>query len=311
MSIKGGQHGRGKGVASRAMLLLQVLVLVAASINHTHGADQESAPTAVVTVPPSTTTTGANPTDEPLAFDVPSVDKFFAVVQRQLRCGYPMFGIPSLVPLRLSYTFKTSFDLLQLKKINIIASNFTIHGLNEFSWEPARSRFTRTMATVPITFPNITAFANTSLNGANGTSFVQLRNVTVRLNATYEEADDLLYVTDLTGSIIVGDAKVKIASLFPKSAKLSKIWNKAIGKSLPILVELFNGGKLKIEYLSRLLSGAKFYAMNTVNNALSTYSLNFDRLVEALSKFADVTPDSLQCISADVSREYPILDETS
>uniref|UniRef100_A0A182FMK6 Uncharacterized protein n=2 Tax=Anopheles albimanus TaxID=7167 RepID=A0A182FMK6_ANOAL len=287
---------------SAPVLLLQLMVLIAASINQTHGGGEEFAPaTAVVTVPPSTSTIVPNPTDEPLEIDVPSVDKFFTAAKHQLQCGYPMFGIPPLVPLRLSYTFKTSFDLLQLKKINIVASNFTIHGLNEFSWDPVGARFSRNMASVSLTFPNVTTFANTSLNGANGTSFVQLRNVTVRLNVTYEEANDLLYATDLNGSIIVGDAKVKIAALFPKSGKLSKIWNKAIGKSLPILVELFNGGKLKIEYLSRLLSGAKFYAMNMVNNALSTYDLNFDRLVEALAKFADASPDSLQCNSADGS----------
>uniref|UniRef100_A0A182X968 Uncharacterized protein n=1 Tax=Anopheles quadriannulatus TaxID=34691 RepID=A0A182X968_ANOQN len=175
------------------------------------------------------------------------------------------------------------------------ASNFTVYGLNDFTWDPSRTRFTRTSATVPLSFPNVTAFAHTSLNGANGTSYVQLRNVTVRLDAQYEEKDDLLYVTELGGSILLEDAKVKIASLFPKSAKLSKIWNKAIGKSLPILVELFNGGKLKIEYLSRLLSGAKFYAMNTINNALNTHGLSFDRLVESMAKFADGSPDSLQC----------------
>lgn len=201
----------------------------------------------------------------------------------------------------------------------MVASNFTVYGLNDFTWDPSRTRFTRTSATVPLSFPNVTAFAHTSLNGANGTSYVQLRNVTVRLDAQYEEKDDLLYVTELGGSILLEDAKVislnflspthkhthlsslsspcqvKIASLFPKSAKLSKIWNKAIGKSLPILVELFNGGKLKIEYLSRLLSGAKFYAMNTINNALNTHGLSFDRLVESMAKFADGSPDSLQC----------------
>ncbi|EAL41273.4 AGAP000160-PA, partial [Anopheles gambiae str. PEST] len=225
----------------------------------------------------------------------PTVERFFTAVKSQLRCGYPMFGIPSLVPLKLSYTLKTSFDLLSLKKINVVASNFTVYGLNDFTWDPSRTRFTRTSATVPLSFPNVTAFAHTSLNGANGTSYVQLRNVTVRLDAQYEEKDDLLYVTELGGSILLEDAKVKIASLFPKSAKLSKIWNKAIGKSLPILVELFNGGKLKIEYLSRLLSGAKFYAMNTINNALNTHGLSFDRLVESMAKFADGSPDSLQC----------------
>uniref|UniRef100_A0A182R7L1 Lipid-binding serum glycoprotein N-terminal domain-containing protein n=1 Tax=Anopheles funestus TaxID=62324 RepID=A0A182R7L1_ANOFN len=243
-----------------------------------------------VSVPPST----PSPT-EPLPFDEPTVERFFTAVKSQLRCGYPMFGVPSLVPLKISYTLKTSFDLLSLKKISVIASNISVHGLNEFSWDPSRTRFTRTSATVPLSFPNVTAFAQTSINGVNGTSFLELRNITVRLDAQYEEKDDLLYVTDLGGSILLEDAKVKIASLFPKSAKLSKIWNKAIGKSLPILVELFNGGKLKIEYLSRLLSGAKFYAMNTINNALNSHSLNFDRLIESMVKFADGTSDSLQC----------------
>ncbi|XP_053665164.1 uncharacterized protein LOC128714310 [Anopheles marshallii] len=243
-----------------------------------------------VSVPP----TMPSPT-EPLPFDETTVERFFTAVKGQLRCGYPMFGVPSLVPLKLSYTLKTSFDLLSLKKISVVASNFTVHGLNEFSWDPSRTRFTRTSATVPLSFPNVTAFAHTSLNGANGTSFLELRNITVRLDAQYEEKDDLLYVTELSGSVLLEDAKVKIASLFPKSAKLSKIWNKAIGKSLPILVELFNAGKLKIEYLSRLLSGAKFYAMNTINNALNSHSLNFDRLVASMVKFADGTPDSLQC----------------
>lgn len=44
------------------------------------------------------------------------MERFFTAVKSQLRCGYPMFGIPSLVPLKLSYTLKTSFDLLSLKK---------------------------------------------------------------------------------------------------------------------------------------------------------------------------------------------------
>ncbi|XP_035913514.1 uncharacterized protein LOC118512725 isoform X2 [Anopheles stephensi] len=267
-------------------ILSMVLLLVVGQV--ATEADSGSQEQTTVTVPP----TSPNPT-EPLPFDETTVERFFTAVKSQLQCGYPMFGVPSLVPLKLSYTLKTSFDLLSLKKISVVASNITVHGLNEFSWDPSRTRFTRTAATVPLSFPNVTAFAHTSLNGANGTSFVELRNVSVRLDAQYEEKDDLLYVTELSGSILLEDAK--IASLFPKSAKLSKIWNKAIGKSLPILVELFNGGKLKIEYLSRLLSGAKFYAMNTINNALNTHNLNFDRLVESMLKFADGTSDSLQC----------------
>uniref|UniRef100_A0A182SY74 Lipid-binding serum glycoprotein N-terminal domain-containing protein n=1 Tax=Anopheles maculatus TaxID=74869 RepID=A0A182SY74_9DIPT len=270
-------------VSTLSMVLVLVVGKVAAEADS--GSQGQT-----VTVPP------ANPSStDPLPFDEPTVERFFTAVKSQLRCGYPMFGVPSLVPLKLSYTLKTSFDLLSLKKISVMASNITVHGLNEFSWDPSRTRFTRTSATVPLSFPNVTAFAHTSLNGANGTSFVELRNVSVRLDAQYEEKDDLLYVTELSGSILLEDAKVKIASLFPKSAKLSKIWNKAIGKSLPILVELFNGGKLKIEYLSRLLSGAKFYAMNTINNALNSHNLNFDRLVESMVKFADGTSDSLQC----------------
>uniref|UniRef100_A0A182PI06 Uncharacterized protein n=1 Tax=Anopheles epiroticus TaxID=199890 RepID=A0A182PI06_9DIPT len=271
-----------KRVAVSTVSLLFLLVVGQAATE----ADPESSGQ-TVSVPPATPSL-----TDPLPFDV---ERFFTAVKSQLRCGYPMFGVPSLVPLKLSYTLKTSFDLLSLKKISVVASNFTVHGLNNFTWDASRTRFSRTSATVPLSFPNVTAFAHTSLNGANGTSFVELRNVTVRLDAQYEEKDDLLYVTELGGSILLEDAKVKIASLFPKSAKLSKIWNKAIGKSLPILVELFNGGKLKIEYLSRLLSGAKFYAMNTINNALNSHSLNFDRLVESMVKFADGSPDSLQC----------------
>uniref|UniRef100_A0A182JKS6 Uncharacterized protein n=1 Tax=Anopheles atroparvus TaxID=41427 RepID=A0A182JKS6_ANOAO len=254
----------------------------------------------MVTVPSTTPVPATTSQTEPLAFDEPTVDKFFSTVQSQLHCGYPMFGIPSLAPLKLSYTLKTSFDLLQLKKINIVASNFTVHGLNNFTWNAAKARFTRTSASVIFTFPNVTAFAQTTLNGANGTSYVEMRNITVLLNAQYEEKDDLLYITELGGSIALEDAKVRIASLFPKSVKLTKIWNRAIGKSMPILVELFNGGKLKIEYLNRLLSGAKFYAMNTINNGLSTYSLNFDRLAEAMVKFSNGTSDSLQCDPAAV-----------
>uniref|UniRef100_A0A182MZL4 Lipid-binding serum glycoprotein N-terminal domain-containing protein n=1 Tax=Anopheles dirus TaxID=7168 RepID=A0A182MZL4_9DIPT len=276
-------------MARPAMALVGIVMILAAASCVQAEADPEPQ-VQTVSVPPTT----PSPT-EPIAFDEATVERFFTAVKSQLRCGYPMFGVPSLVPLKLSYTLKTSFDLLSLKKINIVASNFTVHGLNDFGWDPSRTRFTRTAATIPLTFPNVTAFAHTSLNGANGTSYVELRNVTIRLDAQYEEKDDLLYVTDLSGAILVEDAKVKIASLFPKSAKLSKIWNKAIGKSLPILVELFNGGKLKIEYLSRLLSGAKFYAMNTINNALNSHSLSFDRLVESMGKFADGTPDSLQC----------------
>nr|XP_040237944.2 uncharacterized protein LOC120958901 [Anopheles coluzzii] len=272
----------------RASVLVSLLLLVVVGRVATEADPEPQGQT--VSVPPA-----APSLTDPLPFDEPTVERFFTAVKSQLRCGYPMFGIPSLVPLKLSYTLKTSFDLLSLKKINVVASNFTVYGLNDFTWDPSRTRFTRTSATVPLSFPNVTAFAHTSLNGANGTSYVQLRNVTVRLDAQYEEKDDLLYVTELGGSILLEDAKVKIASLFPKSAKLSKIWNKAIGKSLPILVELFNGGKLKIEYLSRLLSGAKFYAMNTINNALNTHGLSFDRLVESMAKFADGSPDSLQC----------------
>uniref|UniRef100_A0A182QPM8 Uncharacterized protein n=1 Tax=Anopheles farauti TaxID=69004 RepID=A0A182QPM8_9DIPT len=280
-------------MARRARFVLVLMVVLVAVVGRAEPEADPEPSVQTVSVPPAT----PSPT-EPLAFDEATVERFFTAVKSQLRCGYPMFGIPSLVPLKLSYTLKTSFDLLSLKKINIVASNFTVHGLNDFGWDPARTRFTRTSATVPLSFPNVTAFALTSLNGANGTSFVELRNVSIRLDAQYEEKDDLLYVTDLSGAILVEDAKVKIASLFPKSAKLSKIWNKAIGKSLPILVELFNGGKLKIEYLSRLLSGAKFYAMNTINNALNSHSLSFDRLVESMVKFADGTADSLQCDEA-------------
>ncbi|XP_058837604.1 uncharacterized protein LOC131693639 [Topomyia yanbarensis] len=232
---------------------------------------------------------------EPIAYEEKDVTQFVDALKHQLRCGYPKFGIPSLVPLKLSYKFKTSLDFLNLKKIHVAASNFVIHGLDNFKWLPSNTSFTRTGTNLTVNFPNITVTADTSLNGVNGSSRLSLFDTLVFLESQYEEKDDLLYVTDLNGDLTLKAAGVKIAHLFPKSAKLTKIWNKAIGDSLPVVTKLITTRKISVEFINRLINGAKYYAMNTANSALSTYKLNFDGVVDSFKRFSEKTYDSLMC----------------
>ncbi|XP_055544888.1 uncharacterized protein LOC129729979 [Wyeomyia smithii] len=243
---------------------------------------------------------------DPIAYDDREVTNFFNSVKHQLRCGYPKFGIPSLVPLKLSYRFKTTLDFLNLKKVHVSATNFVIHGLDNFSWRAANTSFSRSRANLTVNFPNVTITANTALNGANGTSRVSLYDILVFLQARYEEKDDLLYVTDLDGNLSVKSSLVKLAHLFPKSAKLTKIWNKAIGDSVPIVVRLIATRKISAEFINRIVNGSKYYALNTANSALSSYKLNFDGVVESFKRFAEQTHDSLMCSENEVKVESRI-----
>ncbi|XP_053692511.1 uncharacterized protein LOC128740960 [Sabethes cyaneus] len=248
------------------------------------------------------TQTTSSPTDA-ISFDDEQVTKFFEAVKHQLRCGYPKFGIPSLVPLKLSYKYKTTLDFLNLRKIHVSVSNFVIHGLDNFSWRASNTSFSRTQANLTLNFPNVTITANTSLNGANGTSRVSLCDVLVFLQAEYEEQDDLLYLTELDGDVSLKAAHVKIAHLFPKSAKLTRIWNKAIGDSVPVVVRLFTTRKINADFINRIISGSKYYALNTANNALTSYKLNFDGAVDSFKKFAEQTNDSLMCTEDEPTAE--------
>ncbi|XP_021695493.1 uncharacterized protein LOC5570251 isoform X2 [Aedes aegypti] len=227
------------------------------------------------------------------------VNRFFDAVKKQMKCGYPKFGVPSLVPLNLSYKLKTSLDFLNLKKVYISATNFVIHGLDNFSWKASNTSFSRTKTNLMLNFPNVTIIADTSLNRANGTSRLSLYDTLVYLEAKYEEKNDLLYVTELDGDLALRASTVKIAHLFPKSAKLTKIWNKAISDSLPVVTKLITSRKLNVDFVNRILNGSKYYAMNTINTGLLTYRMNFDRTVESMKRFSEMTDDSLMCTESE------------
>ncbi|XP_058465576.1 uncharacterized protein LOC131439059 [Malaya genurostris] len=244
---------------------------------------------------------------DPIAYEEQDVTRFIDVLKHQLRCGYPKFGIPSLVPLKLSYKFKTSLDFLSMKKIHVSASNFMIYGLDNFNWLSSNTSFTRTGTNLTINFPNITVTADTSLNGINGSSRLSLFDTLVFLVSQYEEKDDLLYVTDLNGDMTLKAAGVKIAHLFPKSGKLTKIWNKAIGDSLPVVTKLLTTRKIRVEVISRFINGAKYYTLSSANSALATYKLNFDGVVESFKRFSDKTDDSLMCDKEDSVGESRIM----
>ncbi|KXJ79408.1 hypothetical protein RP20_CCG001156 [Aedes albopictus] len=230
-----------------------------------------------------------------IEYDGADVTRFFDVVKKQMKCGYPKFGVPSMVPLKLSYKLKTSLDFLNLKKVYISASNFVIYGLNDFSWKASNTSFSRTKTNLMLNFPNVTIVADTSLNRANGTSRLSLYDTLVFFEAKYEEKDDLLYVTELDGDLALRAATVKIAHLFPKSAKLTKIWNKAIGDSLPVVAKLITTRKISVDFVNRIMNGSKYYALNTINTGLMTYRMNFDRTVASMRRFSEMTDDSLMC----------------
>lgn len=87
------------------------------------------------------------------------------------------------------------------RRIHISASNFVIHGLDNFSWRASNTSFSRNQSNVMLNFPNVTVTADTSLNRANGTSRLSLYDTFVFLEAKYEEGNDQLIVTDLDGDL--------------------------------------------------------------------------------------------------------------
>lgn len=98
--------------------------------------------------------------------------------------------------------FYLNFDVFYyIFRVQISASNFVIHGLDNFSWKSANTSFTRSKSHITVNFPNITIFADTSLNRANGTSRMSLYDTLVYLDAEYEEKDGLLYLTDINGDV--------------------------------------------------------------------------------------------------------------
>ncbi|KAL9701996.1 hypothetical protein quinque_005437 [Culex quinquefasciatus] len=273
--------------------ILAIGVLICGQLVHCDSEDNETAEKTTESSSVEEVTTEAQQflvasTSDVISYNDNDVEKFFESLKKQLKCGYPKFGIPGMVPLKLSYRFKTSLDVLNLKKVQISASNFVIHGLDNFLWKSANTSFTRSKSHITVNFPNITIYADTSLNRANGTSRMSLYDTLVYLDAEYEEKDGLLYLTDINGD-------VKLAHLFPKSAKLTKIWNKAIGDSIPVLTRLITTRKISVDFINRLINGSKYYAISTTNNALSTYRLDFDELVASLKRFSEMTDDSLMC----------------
>ncbi|XP_055629978.1 uncharacterized protein LOC129770862 [Toxorhynchites rutilus septentrionalis] len=288
----------------RSGMVLLIAVLISAQIVNcdgnkpvTNGSKVEPKPTEQVT---------ASSTDA-ISYEVKEADTFFDTLKKQLRCGYPKFGIPSLVPLKLSYKFKTSLDFLSLMKVQITASNIVIHGLDNFTWIPSNTSFSRSKTGITLNFPNITTFATTSINRANGTSRLSLYDTLVHLDVEYEEKDDLLYLTNLDGDLALRASTVRVAHLMPKSGKLTKIWNKALGESLPVIVKMITSKKLRVEYINRIINGSKYYAISTANNALASYNLNFDRLVDSFKRFSEVTSDSLMCTENDIAEQSRII----